>query len=32
MSWREIIGDVIGFIAIFGCGYMLYMIGYGLGL
>lgn len=28
----EIIGDIIGIIAIFGTGYALLVIGYGLGL
>ena len=32
MKLRDIIGDLIGVIAIFGTGYGLLIIGYGLGL
>ncbi len=31
MRIREILGDLIGVIAIFGTGYLLLLIGYGMG-
>lgn len=31
MRIRDIVGDIIGMLAIFGCGYALLMIGYGMG-
>ena len=31
MRIRDIIGDIIGVIALFGCGYAFLLIGYGLG-